>query len=115
MSEIVHLGCAGHFIASNSCRWRRHTQVGRYRVSSVGDYWCDNRRQTLGCGPDSFFETFVFRTTGQPDSDSEGCGCQAVTSWSEIDSERYATAGAAQQGHERFVAKYAAIVKAEGR
>lgn len=116
MSETrVELGCAGHFICAKYCSFRRHTQVGRYRISTVGDlfYAKDPKRKTVGSGPNDFFETYVFRTTDKPAEDNDGCGCFAVESWSEIDGERYATAGDAQAGHERYVAKY--LAKAEGR
>lgn len=107
----TELGCPGHFIAARSCRWRRHTQVGDYRVSSVGDYYPDHKsseRETIGAGDDSFFETMVFKTNGTAVHGSEGCGCVDVESWSEIDGTRYATAGEAQAGHERYVRKYLA-------
>ena len=104
----IELGCAGHFICAARCCFRRHTQVGRYRISTVGDlyYKEDGPRETLGAGEDSFFETMVFETTGEPAEDNEGCGCQAVVSFRELHCERYPTAGAAQKGHERYVAKY---------
>ena len=59
-NEIIELGCAGHLIVANRCRWKRHTQVGNFRISSIGDYYLDNKRQTLGASPNSFFETMVF-------------------------------------------------------
>lgn len=105
----LELGCAGHFICARDCNWRRHTQVGNYRISSVGDlyYRSDkNERQTIGAGPNTFFETYVFELTNKLAKGNEGCGCKEVKGWSEIDGERYATAGAAQAGHERYVAKY---------
>ena len=108
--SVVELGCAGHFICANSCRFRRHTQLGdAYRVSTIGDYYPDHRggkRETIGAGEDSLFETLVFETTGEQDKGNEGCGCRTVKSWLEIDGERYATAGEAQAGHERYVAQY---------
>lgn len=110
MSRPVELGCPGHFIAVSSCRWRRHTQVGSYRVSSVGDYYPggeDGKRQAIGAGPASFFETYVFRTVGKAVEGSEGCGCVEVAAWSEIEGIRWATAGEAQAGHEAMVKKYA--------
>lgn len=110
MTKPIELGCPGHCIVARSCHWRRHTQVGNYRVSTVGNYYPGGARErdTLGAGDDSFFETMVFRTINAPadGESSEGCGCRAVKSYDEIDSQRYATAGAAQAGHEAFVAKY---------
>lgn len=105
--ERVELGCAGHFICAKDCHWRRHTQVGGYRVSSVGNLYYDhepNKRQTVGAT--GFFETLVFALTDEQDAGNEGCGCRKVAEWSEIDGERYETAGEAQAGHERYVAKY---------
>ena len=111
----IDLGCPGHFICAKDCRWRRHTQVGSYRISTVGDLYVkdEKERQTLGASPDSFFETMVFETEGTPEPGSEGCGCMAVKSWSEIDGRRYTTAGEAQQGHEDYVAKYLRLAKGD--
>ena len=108
-ATVVELGCPGHFIAARSCYWRRHTQVGNYRVSSVGDYRPDHRtgiRETIGAGPNAYFETMVFRTQGVQEPGNEGCGCRFVDDYSALDCERYATAGEAQAGHERYIAKY---------
>lgn len=102
----VELGCIGHFISGQECLWRRHTQVGHYRISSIGNYVFRGERQTLCAGDDSFFETMVFKTTKEPAIKNYGCGCKAVKSWSEVDSQRYATVGKAQAGHEKFVRKY---------
>ena len=108
----VELGCAGHLIVSTMCRFHRHTQIGdTYRVSTVGDYYPNTRgtevkRETIGAGPDAYFETMVFRTLPTQDEGNEGCGGHKVADWSEIDGKRYATAGEAQVGHEAMVAKY---------
>lgn len=114
MPTITELGCAGHLIVAGSCRFRRHTQIGdSYRVSTVGDYFPnhrDGKRDTIGAGKDAFFETMVFETLPDQEPDNEGCGCHAVKSWGEIDGERFATAGAAQAGHESYVKKYADMV-----
>jgi hypothetical protein len=110
-SIVRELGCIGHFIAAKNCLFRRHTQVGsKYRVSTVGDYYVDDKRQTIGAGDSDYFETYVFRTTGKPAKGSEGCGCVEVAEWSEIDGNRSATAGEAQLCHEAFVNKYRALL-----
>ena len=108
----VELGCAGHFICAMDCHWRRHTQIGRYRISSVGDLYYQSepqKRQTIGAT--GFFETMVFELTNKLSSNNDGCGCREVKSWSAIDGERYETAGAAQKGHEKYVRKYLRIEK----
>lgn len=113
--QRVELGCPGHLIIASLCRWRRHTQVANYRVSTVGDYYLPKgtERQTLGAEDDSFFETMVFRTSDVAEPQSEGCGCRRVDDYGEIDCARYATAGEARAGHERHVAKYVALAAAE--
>lgn len=107
---VIHLGCPGHLISiAQLCRWRRHTQIGdSFRVSTLGDYYprAGSGRDTLGASDDSFFETMVFVTLKSAQPNSDGCGCHAVRDWAAQDSARYATAGAAQKGHDKFVAKY---------
>ena len=100
----IECGCAGHFICADRCRFRRHTQVNGFRISTVGNLFINGKRETIGSF--GYFETMVFRTTGKPDPDNEGCGCEEVTSWEGLDCQRYDTAGQAQAGHESFVAKY---------
>ena len=111
----VELGCPGHLIVASSCRWHRHTQVGLYRVSTVGDYYLPGGtvRQSLGADSDAFFETMVFRTTGTPEPNNEGCGCMAIMDYTEIECLRYPTAGTAQYGHETVVAKYLGQAQSE--
>lgn len=107
-ARVVELGCPGHLIVANACRWRRHTQIGkRFRVSTLGDYFSPSGRATIGSGPTDFFETMVFRTGRKQVEGSERCGCLEVADWSELECQRYTTAGEAQRGHERMVAKYA--------
>lgn len=106
---VTELGCPGHLVVANRCAWRRHTQVGSsFRVSTVGNYFPGRgaERDTIGSGPNDFFETMVFRTQDAPEPESDGCGCLVVTDYSGLDQARYATAGEAQAGHERYVTKY---------
>jgi hypothetical protein len=112
----IELGCPGHFICAKDCRWRRHTQVGNYRISSVGDLYYQskpNKRQTIGAT--GYFETMVFKTTNKPEKGNEGCGCCAVAQWTDVDGERYETAGEAQAGHERYVKKYMRKIESKKR
>jgi hypothetical protein len=83
----------------------------------VGDLYFkdDLERQTLGAGDKDFFETMVFRTLTRRDPSNEGCGCHQVKDWAELECLRYATAGAAQRGHERMVGKYARLASSPRR
>ena len=102
-------GLPGHFIAATSCRHHLCTQVGRYLVSTVGDYFPrgDNacaKRERIGC--DRYFETFVFKLTkGQCD-----CGCGLPNfSTSEIDSLPADDAKTADKNHRTLCRKYSAL------
>jgi hypothetical protein len=92
-------GYPGHFVCADRCLFRLHHRVGRYRVSTVGDFYPGDKRKPLGAGEDSFFETMVFGL-----SSTEECG--TVDSWSELEGRRYATAEDAEAGHYLFCLKY---------
>lgn len=111
---ITYLGCPGHLIVASMCDFRLHTQIGeQFRVPTMGDYFPRSvaggegrKRETLGAGEDSFFETMVFRTRAAAAKDNDGCGCREVSDWGELECFRYATAKEAHEGHQRMVAKY---------
>lgn len=98
-----YFGQPGHFIAANYCRFHLHTHVGRFCVSTVGDYHPPKLRaprereeQMEQVGLDRFFETMVF-ALGDNDS---------PVSWSNIDFDAYNDRDAANAGHERMVRRY---------
>jgi hypothetical protein len=97
------LGCAGHFILSRQARWHRHTQVGNYRVSTVGAIFLDGEDGMYDFGGGKRYESMVFVTTDEPNPGSEGCGCKKVVDWCGVDTVRYEDAAAADAGHERLV------------
>ena len=101
-------GYPGHFICAAQCRFRLCTKVGNYLISTVGDMLdsCTEKRDTIGAGPDDFFETYVFK--GGPRCNVASCGCeQPSIDGHEIDGERCATAGEAQALHLKYCEKYA--------
>ena len=107
-------GYPGHLCVASRCQFRMLTRVGKYVISSVGDYFPDfNRvpgefgeRETIGgSGPDQFFETYVFRSDGT----MEECGCCPQRDYSEIDSKRTSTATEARDCHKRMCNKYAEV------
>lgn len=107
-SDWKWCGHAHHFVGADSCAHHLSTFVndGRFLVSTVGAYRPGGPKaemERLGAGPDSFYETFVFRTDPTDLDD----GCPRVADWGEIDSTRYATPGEANAGHMEFCRQYA--------
>lgn len=99
-------GYPGHFIGSDSCRFRMTTEIGGVLVSTVGDYHSprdDPEMHTIGY--QRFFETYVFELTAESLGD---CGCHEWTG-GEIDSEGYQEAGDARNGHMAMCEKWAAL------
>lgn len=51
----------GHFCAAHHCRWWRHDHVGRYCVSSVGEYYPPSAGGSIDeVGHGRLYETMVF-------------------------------------------------------
>jgi len=114
-SEWEWFGYPGHFICAVDCQFRLCTKVGDYLISTVGDYHPNHKRQgdrlapreTLGAGPDSFFETYVFKGPFTYCVAAEcGCNMPKPVDCCEIDGERTASAGEAQSAHEKYCLKY---------
>jgi hypothetical protein len=99
------LGWAGHFIASRNCLFRRHTHVGPYCVSTVGDYYPagGNEREKVGCN--RFFETMVFDLSNGEDGPNR---------WCDIDAGAWQTREEANVGHEMMVNKWAELAMTQG-
>ena len=51
-------GLSGHFIGAHKCIFRLCTDVGDYRISTIGAYYIDNKMNEIGLG--RHYETFVF-------------------------------------------------------
>lgn len=100
-----HCGSAHHFIGADRCRWHLATFVaeGTILVSSVGDYYRDEKRITLGAGDDSWYETMVWRTDPERTQD----GCPTVIDWADpIFSLRYSNVREANEGHDALCRVY---------
>ena len=92
----IDLGFAGHFCASDSCRFIRHTHVAKWCISTVGD--CHFAREpdvqaAIGCN--RTHETMVFVSEG----------------YTEIDYAPYNTDDDAAAGHEAMVERYLAMAR----
>ena len=97
-------GDAAHFICADRCLFHLSTRIGKYIVSTVGDYrpnGAEKPQETIGAGKDSFYETYVF----EADKNHE-CGCPNIKP-SEIDGERWADHTDANKGHLKYCRKYA--------
>lgn len=91
-------GFAGHLIVARYCRYHLVTDVGDFRVSTVGAYeqpgaegkWTD-------IGHMRKFETMVFHIG----SEVCGCGCgeRSITDWAELESRCANTPAEAHANH----------------
>lgn len=104
-------GDAGHFIAANSCRFYMHTDVGGFKISTVGDYHPGNQKERESIGIGRLFETFVFRTAETCTCES-GCTHRLVSDWDEIDSLGANTHAEAERNHLAMCLKYAKLESA---
>jgi len=103
-------GNVGHFCCGKWCRFHLTTKIGKYLVSTVGEYihpshsggnelkeseWVKNNwpGEDVGCGRK--FETMVFETNGTCDC---GCGLPYIVP-NELDFAGYNTHAEATAGH----------------
>ena len=113
-------GNAAHFICGRWCRFHLATKVGRYLISTVGEYvhprhsrgseqaeqeWLRKNYpgEEIGCGRK--YETMVFLAGKQCASKECECGLPEI-SGSELDFAGYNTGGDARAGHLRLCAKW---------
>jgi len=111
-SEWVWMPHAGHFICGHLCRFKLNTRVGRWIVSTVGEYDPGKavRKITgqagfseIGCG--RLYETMVF-----PASKSDNPCCPwTIESGVNIDFAGYNDPGLAYEGHLAMCDKWCRI------
>lgn len=114
---VIEMPHAGHFIGASECEFRRNTYVNGFIVSTVGELKGRNYEKlagrkathgelyrTLGIEPDSFYETMVFKAMK---SGHKCCPYVADVSAGDEECVRYADEGAASEGHDKLVLKYA--------
>jgi len=103
----------GHFCGCWNCNFRMNTYVGKYIVSTVGEYLPDGRdgkRHTLGLGKTDYYETMVFRAR----KSNNKC-CPYEMSSGEVDTERYGTPEEARKGHLKMCEKWSNRKKEESK
>lgn len=93
---------AGHFIGANYCNFRLNTYVGKYIVSSVGEYLPyrgnltkNNDIAFIEIGANRKYETMVFKAK----KSKHRCCEYEVADYSEIDLLGYNDAESAYAGH----------------
>ena len=103
-------GHAGHNIIGPECRFVMHTEIGTYRISTVGDYYCRNERREVGFN--RYYETYVSKTNGIAGSccDDPDCTWTKVADWCEIDGIGANTFSEAEANHMAACDKYASEV-----
>lgn len=97
MMERVEIDRPGHLIVSDQCRFFLHTRVGKWRISTIGDWrpeYAQGEQRDIGWG--RAYETMVFELgdDGEP------------VDWSERETDGYSTEEEARAGHEAMVARY---------
>ena len=122
----------GHFICAKDCRFILNTYVGKYIVSTVGEYWPDSQVRKIFAyvrkveikgngdewdfnyrkqmpnngfeeiGCDRLYETMVFRA----EKSKEKCCPWVASSWSELDFAGYMNAEDAYAGHIKLCKKW---------
>lgn len=101
-------GYPGHFIASEACKFRLCTVVGKFLVSTIGDYYSrDGERRTVGL--DRYYETMVFGAEKRQD-----CGCYEQDSGNELACVGYNEHEDAQRGHIKVCREWATKEKQDG-
>lgn len=113
-------GNAGHFICGQWCRFHLCTKVGKYLISTVGEYvhprhsgggemseasWIKKNwpGEDIGCGRK--YETMVF-LAGERCQNKE-CGCKMPTiKGTELDFDGYNKPGDAATGHYKLCEKW---------
>lgn len=101
-SEWYWCGYAGHFVGGARCRFHLSTIVGKYLVSTVGDYYpkTSEARETIGLG--RYFETMVFPCDGLDEHLDP-----KITNFEHIDSFGYQDSKHAENGHHALCEKWA--------
>ena len=99
-------GTPGHLCVADRCRFHLCTKVGRYLVSTVGEYYPTGAKKPEEIGINRLYETFVFKA-GKPCTAKDcGCGLPEINGI-EIDSLGYNDRKSANEGHMKLCRKYA--------
>lgn len=110
MKDWQWFGQPGHFCAAHRCMFHLHTHVGRWCVSTVGEYRPSanhdedftEQPHDMGAFPGMKYETMVFELDGDgPDA--------SPINHSELDVRRCRTQGEANKMHRQMCLKWSKI------
>lgn len=105
VDQWVWYGRPAHFISARWCNFRLATLVGKYIVSSVGDYRKDEYFAVQSViGHERYYETMVFTAGGVCDC---GCGERRIDPASEIEMLPAQTDAECHANHMALCRKYA--------
>lgn len=108
-SEWVWYGFAGHFISASRCRFHLATEVGNFRVSTIGGYASPtNPKEFSEVGLDRKYETMVFRIADGTAVCNCGCRMKELESYSELEMLPANDPDTARKNHMEACLKYAA-------
>lgn len=108
VEEWKWFGLPAHFIGGNQCRFHLATQVGKYLISTVGEYFSESTGTREMIGSARYLETMVFKAGKPCNEPSCNCGLPRLARpFNELDFEGYNTAGEAQVGHMKYCHKWA--------
>lgn len=96
-------GLSGHLCVSNHCRFSMHTQIGIYKISTVGAYYrTPDARMMTEIGYDRHYETFIFIGDDLSEIDSSGISLK-----NDAKNDPYKADELAEAMHMKFCKKYA--------
>jgi hypothetical protein len=102
-SEWKWYGNAGHNIVSSRCRFHLTTEVGKYFVSTVGEFFVnDTDKEPDTVGLDRLYESMVFEVGGHCPC---GCGLPLIKG-NEVDFEPSQTPAEATANHMKLCEKW---------
>ena len=103
-NKWIWMGHAGHLCVGEQCRFHLNTFVGKYIVSTVGEYFPYDKEKmvAIGGGDTSFYETMVFTAKKSKNK----CCPFTAKEWFDVECVRYETAEEAHKGHLKLCKKW---------
>jgi len=101
-NEWIWMPHAAHFICGNACQFKLATYVGKYIVSTVGDYPDSITGKFTNIGANRMFETMVFKAKK---SDNKCCPYEIIVE-KHVDMEGYNKQEDAMEGHYKLCEKW---------